>query len=261
MQFFCIALLSILTLCGGALQAIGTVTRTFYDPSRERPLITTFWYPEPFAPGKLYPLVLFSHNSGGSRLELVWLAEFFAENGYIVASVDHYGETNYLKLPASVATPWDRPQDLSFLMLSLSTDPQFGPRFKQDKVVVVGYSTGALTALWLAGAKANKYPDPKGKLQYKDYRVKAIVLLAPGFGPYFDQYGLEIVKTPTLILAPQNDTVYPLRTNAMHFAKFIPNAKYVKIKGIAPHDLFLSPGHDEKARILKRISEFLKTSL
>lgn len=261
MHTIALTVLSILLIFSGCLEAIGTVTRTFFDRSRERALITTFWYPEPFAPGKLYPLILLSHNSGGCRTEMAWMAQFLAENGYIVAAVDHFGDTNYLQFSPEPSAVWERPKDLSYLAEVLTHDQQFGPRFKQDKVVVVGYSTGALAALWMAGAKANKHPKPQGRLLYRDFRVKAVIMLAPGYGSYFDHYGLEIVKIPVLVLAPQNDTVFPLWPNAMHFSKYIPNVKYFKIKGNASHDVFLCPGHSEKIKIQKSILEFLKTSI
>lgn len=244
------------------LEAIGTITRTFYDAARARPLITTFWYPDPFAPAKLYPLIVFSHESGGSRLELAWMAEFLAENGYIVASVDHYGDTNYLKLPGQKEALWERPKDLSVLMLALTTDPQFGPHFKQDRVAVIGYSVGALSGLWLSGGRANKFPEKNGTFVYKDFRVRAAILLAPGHGAYFDADGLKAIKVPILVIGAQNDSVYPLAGNAMHYAKFIPSVKYVKIKGdIVSHDFFLCPDHTQKLKLQKTILEFLKSNI
>lgn len=242
-------------------EAIGSVTRCFFDSSRERPLITTLWYPEPFASGKLYPLVAFSHDKESSRLELTWLAEFLAEQGFIVAAVDHFGDTDYLKLTASQEQLWNRPLDITVLLKSLSTDPQFGPRFKQDNVAIIGYSVGALTALWLAGAKPTKFPQKEGTYPYKDYRVRAVILLGPGYGSCFDKGDLQAVKVPVLIVAAENDTVYPLFGNAMYFSKFIPQAKYIKIHGNATHDIFLHPDRAQKTKLKKTILEFLQLNL
>lgn len=255
-------LLFLLVVCCGSLHAkIATTTRTFFDASRSRPLITTFWYPEPFAPGTLYPLMVFSHDAEGSRLELAWLAEYFAENGYIVASVDHYGDCNYMKLPDVKEALWERPKDLSHLMLLLTTDSQFGPRFKQDRVVILGHSTGAIAAFWLAGARANKYPQKEGTFNYKDPRVRAIITLAPGCGSYFDIDGLMGVKVPTLVISLQDDPVYPLAKNAMFFAKYIPYAKYVKFTGNGAHDYFICPDRVQKEKLKKTMMDFLKNTL
>ena len=265
LKYFLVALFSLSSylaaLEGSPPKAkINSLTRAFYDRARNRPLVTTLWFPEPFVKGKLYPLVVFSHDSCGSRLELAWMAEYFAENGYIAASVDHYGDCQYLKLPENKESLWDRPQDLTQVMLALTTDTQFGPHFKQDKAIIVGYSTGALAALWLAGARAFKYPQKEGTLSYKDYRVRAIILLAPGFGSYFDKDGLSLVKIPTLIVGAEDDTLYPLPKNAMFFAKFISGAQYVKIGG-APHDFLLCPSRVQKNKIIDVLSPFLLKNL
>lgn len=256
-----IRLLFLLLMCVGVdLQAIGTITRTFYDASRGRPLITTFWYPEPFASGKLYPLVVYSHESGGNRLEMAWLAEYLAEKGWIVAAVDHYGDTGYLKLPEQQVALWDRPKDLTALMLAMTTDPQFGPFFKQDKAVVIGYSTGALTGLWLTGGRVNKFSDKAGSFLYKDLRVRGGILLGPGHGTYFEPDGLKGIKVPILILGVQNDDVYPLAQNAMFYEKHIPNSKFVKMKGgVISHDFFLCPTVYQKAKLKKTILDFLNS--
>lgn len=242
-------------------EAIGSATRCFFDASRERPLITTLWYPEPFSPGKLYPLVAFSHDKESSRLELAWLAEFLAEQGFIVAAVDHFGDTGYLKLSSQQDLLWNRPLDITVLLKALSTDPQFGPHFKQDNVAILGYSVGSLTALWLAGAKPSKFPSKEGTYPYKDYRVRAVILLGPGFGSYFDRGDLQAMKIPVLIVAAENDTVYPLFGNAMYYSKFIPHAKYIKIHGNATHDVFLCPDRTQKTKLKKSILEFLRGSL
>lgn len=261
LKYLVVVLLFCVSLSEFSLEAIGSVTRTFYDASRQRPLITTFWYPEPFESRKLHHLVVLSHDTEGSRLELAWLAEFLAENGYLVASTDHYGDTHYLKLPGQKEAHWDRPRDVTSLIGALRSDPQFGIRFKHDKVVVLGYSTGALTALWLAGAKANKHPQKNGTLLYKDSSVRAAILISPGHGNLFDADGLLPIKIPVLVIAPQNDAVYPLFTNAMFFGKFIPNAKYVKVKGIVSHDFVLCPDHFQKIKLKKTILEFIKDSI
>ena len=92
-------------------------TRTSWNSDNARPLATTIWYPTvPTAQEKLwqvaifnagwsalsspilepknpYPLVVLSHGTGGSALQLSWLAEHLASNGYIVAAVNHHGNT------------------------------------------------------------------------------------------------------------------------------------------------------------------------
>ncbi len=141
-------------------------------------------------------------------------------------------------------------------MLQLTTDSPIWAHFKQDKVVVIGYSTGALSGLWLAGARANRFPQKEGTLIYKDYRVRGVVLLSPGHGAYFDPDGLSQINVPTLIIAAENDTVFPLFPNAMFYARYIPNAQYVKLKGIAIHEVFICPDYYQKLNIQKNALRF-----
>ena len=99
---------------------IGQKTFEFFDDSRDRKLVTEVWYPthdsfsendKAFSPFKReltvrdaktikgqYPLVLFSHGNGGSRLSMEWLAQSLVKSGYIVAAVDHWGNTHDNKI-------------------------------------------------------------------------------------------------------------------------------------------------------------------
>jgi predicted dienelactone hydrolase len=42
---------------------------------------------------RAYPIVLLSHGSTSVNLALGWLGAFLAEHGYIVAAVNHHGNT------------------------------------------------------------------------------------------------------------------------------------------------------------------------
>ena len=101
---------------------VGMVTRSFVDEKRKnwqgtapRPLKTAVWYPaaaratkeetifggdpekEIFTPitvapdaeisraSRKYPLVLLSHGTGGSSVQMMWLGYYLAARGYIVA--------------------------------------------------------------------------------------------------------------------------------------------------------------------------------
>src|SRR5262249_26455384 len=103
---------------------VGLAFRAYTDPLRrdwagtnERPLATAVWYPAvpaaheqewrvgPFAAGwsavdaapaedpATLPLIVLSHGTGGGAAMLSWLAEALASNGYLVAAVNHHGNT------------------------------------------------------------------------------------------------------------------------------------------------------------------------
>src|SRR3569833_78155 len=155
---------------------IGETTLHFNDVSRQRPLITEVWYPtkdsikkhdtgfQPFAKieavkdaaisGK-YPLIMISHGTGGGRLTLEWLADILVQNGFMVAAVDHWGNTYDNKIAIDFVTPWERPQDVSFVLTGLLKDPKFGPVIDQDRIGAAGFSIGGYTMIALAGGRLN----------------------------------------------------------------------------------------------------------
>ena len=132
--------IALLPLFGSAQSKIniGETTLHFNDTARKRPLTTEVWYPTTdtiknhntgFAPfvrietikdGKIadkkYPLIMISHGTGGGRLTLEWLADMLVQKGFIVAAVDHWGNTYDNKIAIDFVTPWELPQDISFVL-------------------------------------------------------------------------------------------------------------------------------------------------
>lgn len=165
---------------------VGFMQKPWQDAARRawvgegaRPLQVTLWYPaaegaqlvvlpagpfalEPVAPGappagqpRRLPLLLLSHGTGGSALSLSWLARSLAARGYLVAGVDHHGNTGaeaQYQLPAFIAW-WDRPRDLSAALDRLLADPQWGPRIDAERIGAMGFSLGGYTVLAALGAR------------------------------------------------------------------------------------------------------------
>lgn len=173
---------------------VGVTRIELYDAARDRGMRTQIWYPaaesargqEPashasFLPPELasladnvsfdihsvrdaavaedgpWPLVLFSHGSGGIRFQNSYECEHLASHGYIVVAPDHQGNT-YFDAPApqeELVTA--RPLDLLFVLdevLALSDDPD--SRFagwidSEMPVGANGMSFGAFTAIVAAG--------------------------------------------------------------------------------------------------------------
>ena len=118
--------------------SVGQTTLLLVDNSRDRPVKTEIWYPSldtsqlsvsseyPFelpptskdakmVDGK-HPLIVLSHGTGGNRMSLMWLACELVGKGYIVAAVDHFGNTFDNSIPEHFVKIWDRPKDISFLL-------------------------------------------------------------------------------------------------------------------------------------------------
>jgi predicted dienelactone hydrolase len=176
-------------LAGAERQPVGMLTRSYTDDGRKnwqgtgpRPLTTVVWYPA--APGakpstewgdpearKLFvqyplvpeatvssrparhPVLLISHGSTGQALGHAWLGTYFASHGYIVAAVNHHGNTSAEKelLAQGFAFMWERARDLSVVLDRLLEDPLFGHHVDAGRIVAAGHSSGGETVIELAG--------------------------------------------------------------------------------------------------------------
>lgn len=170
---------------------VGRTVRHFLDPARRnwddtgpRPLTTVVWYPasadsieqewligpperEVFSAGwsaldapmsddtDTLPLVLLSHGTGGSAIQLGWLAEHLASNGFIAAATNHHGNTaaEDTLMPQGFILWWERSADLSSVLDQLLADPDLGPRIDTSRLAAAGFSLGGCTVLSIAGAR------------------------------------------------------------------------------------------------------------
>jgi predicted dienelactone hydrolase len=171
------------------VKPVGMTSRDFTDPERTewggddpRPLATTLWYPtdasqdsfevtignpeDPlFIAGRAqgnpplsgaeerYPLILLSHGTGGAGIHLMWLATRLAEEGYIVAAVNHHGNTSAGESYRAEGFMlwWERTRDLSAVLDRLLEDPELGERIDAMRVGAAGFSLGGYTVISLAG--------------------------------------------------------------------------------------------------------------
>jgi predicted dienelactone hydrolase len=166
---------------------VGRLHRSYTDPARRdwtdqgpRPLEATVWYPAargspevewkagafrlgrgapraPFADTARRPLIVLSHGTGGSAAQLSWLAEELVAAGYVVAGVDHHGNTATEERyrPQGFVLPWERARDLSVLIDRLFADSAVGPHIDTTRVGAAGFSLGGYSVLALAGAHLN----------------------------------------------------------------------------------------------------------
>jgi predicted dienelactone hydrolase len=164
---------------GLSLAEYEDAARRSWAGPRDRPLATAVWYPA--APGSREsewrvgifnagwnaqqaplsaattkrPLVVLSHGTGGGAAGLAWLAETLASNGYVVAAVNHHGNTaaepSYQ--PQGFMLWWERARDISVLIDKLLADPQFAAHLDPSRIGVAGFSLGGYTALATVGAR------------------------------------------------------------------------------------------------------------
>jgi len=162
-----------------------------------------------------YPLILFSHYSGGHRRSATFLCTHLSSHGYVVAALDHSevvavelarrnGETDEQKTARTEAWIANRVPDVRFLLDHLLNGAALDSEANLDptQIGIVGHSFGGWTAL--------AAPDV-------ERHIRAVVALAPG-GSSQPKPGILRVKlsfswgrdVPTLHLVAENDVSLPL---------------------------------------------------
>jgi predicted dienelactone hydrolase len=190
-----------------------------------------------------YPLILFSHSSGGNRLQSTFLCTHLSSHGYVVAALDHSelvaeelarrsGETDEQKTARVTAWIANRVPDVRFLLDRLCDGAAWNSDARPDpaRIGIVGHSFGGWTAL--AATEA-------------DERIRAVVALAPGGssrprpgiipGTLAFNWGRDV---PTLYLVAENDVFLPLDGMYELFER-TPAAKQMVILCRADHMHFM----------------------
>ena len=280
---------------------IGEKTFRFTDTVRERKLTTEIWYPTndtrkatlkqdyPFIaeptvrdavyPSSKHPLILLSHGTGGSRMTLEWLAGALVKKGFIVAAVDHWGNTYDNKIAIDFVTPWQRSRDISFVLTKLLKDTSLSKIIDRDRIGAAGFSIGGYTVLALAGAQLdldalNKFSDTSEGMQeanipefpgllktvdeaavwesfrksppLKDNRIKAFFAMSPAIGQGFvSRKQFTAINRPVYIVGAQSDSIAPVKTNAAHYHQLIPKSRLYILSGKAGHYVFLNEAMPE----------------
>lgn len=157
--------------------------RQNWDGTNARPLVTSIWYPatdvaqmaeigipperpvfiggyaarnaELSSAQNIYPLIVMSHGTGGAAMQMMWLGRELAAEGYIVAAVDHHGNSAAEEMFDSrgFRMPWERARDISVVLDLLLADPQWGPRIDASRIGAAGFSLGGYTVTALAGGR------------------------------------------------------------------------------------------------------------
>ncbi|WP_282081066.1 alpha/beta hydrolase family protein [Aquimarina algiphila] len=293
---------------------IGQQSTTIVDESRDRPIVTEIWYPTydslitkettstrkelfksiktiPNAslPDGNFPLLLVSHGTGGNRFSLTWFIEDMVKKGYIVASVDHYGNSTFNKLPREFVKWWERAIDIKYVLTTILEDTEIGPKVNQSKIGGVGFSLGGYTNIALAGGyvdrnvKDSEEPDTNREMppefpktdeiidfdtdslivasynthkdHVKDDRIKAFFVMAPaiGFG-FHSQKQTETITAPIYIVAGKGDTNTPVEHNAMHYHNLIPTSKILLFGDHVNHYVFLNEATEFGKKVAPEIT-------
>jgi predicted dienelactone hydrolase len=233
----------------------------------------------PMAPAlEKWPLILLSHGSGGSAMQMAWLGTALARAGFIAAAVNHPGNNALEPYTAEgFLLWWERTTDLSEVLDGMLADPEFGPAIDAQRVGAAGFSIGGYTVLALAGARADislvmdlckQHPEtpvchtpemkemgtPEQMLaavrktsavslaqsaeSYRDPRVRAVFAIAPPVGSTIALDSLRTIRVPVEIVAGSADPILPPKDNAHLVRAHIRGARETLIPN-AVHYTFL----------------------
>lgn len=277
----------------GAME-LKTVEVDFFNQQVNRPTKIKFWYQGGAEPCKTticlspkqrsHRVAIISHGAFGSPREMNWLGYALASQGWVVAGVAHYGESWVYGPenidPSSAMRFWQRPQDVSFAIDSLSDKGLFNTSLKTDKVIMLGHSSGGFTSLAIAGANleagksetycaSEKAKDDKGchygqqskrkpmseamlkkidllQEQMRDERVVAVIALDPALGHAVSEKSLESIKVPTLILGSVENDFLPYIAHSKYYADHIQGASLVGIEQGAGHFVYIDKCDSER---------------
>lgn len=194
---------------------VGVQTITL-DADSERPLTLDVWFPVDdageappheysFLPGLVdvsdhavsidpgaisadapFPLVVYSHGSGGLRYIASDYTETIASYGYVVVAPDHSGNTALDQLLCSraegVTNAFNRPNDIRTIIDAM-TDPEnaetagFVASVDPENIALTGHSLGGFTTY----AAVTGFENELGAVP-ADGRIDAIIPLAPAIG-------------------------------------------------------------------------------
>jgi dienelactone hydrolase len=224
---------------------VGERTVQLQDKARgNREFPCEIWYPAasegrdaPQLNGR-WPLVVFSHSSGGNRRQSTFLTIHLASYGYIVAAMDHSeivapelsrtdGETS--EQSAARVQKWisNRVPDVRFLLDHLLNNSS---SIEENQIGIIGHSFGGWTAL---------------AATEKDSRLRAVVALAPAGSSRPVRGVIPATLTfawgrdvPTLYLVAELDVPTPIEGMVDLFER-TPSSKQMVILRRADHAHFM----------------------
>jgi predicted dienelactone hydrolase len=217
------------------------------------------------APGS-YPLIVFSHGTGGASLAHHDSLTALARAGFVAAAVEHprdnFRDTSGFGTDLQLI---GRPHHIVALIDGVLAHPTVGPLVDKKGIGMAGFSAGGYTTLLIAGAVPNfalageyrkavpndplrKRAEAAGRQRRKpdlkfvsDPRVQAIFVMAPALGYVFDKAGLANLQVPVRLYRPAADEVLRHPWNAERIARMLPRPPEYQIIDRAGHYVFIAP--------------------
>jgi predicted dienelactone hydrolase/CubicO group peptidase (beta-lactamase class C family) len=183
-----------------------------HDERRDKDVQMRITYPRSGGP---YPLIIFSHYSGGTKDDYVPLVNYWVSRGYVCIQPDHSDspEVGGKRGPEARRDWKNRPLDISFIIDSLHEIsrriPELQGRIDEAHIGVGGHYLGAYTTNLIGGMEQESAAG--GTEELKDARVSAIVALSPqGTGQGLTAESWRSLTLPMFVMTGSGD--YSSRT-------------------------------------------------
>ncbi|MFN3217322.1 MAG: alpha/beta hydrolase family protein [Acidimicrobiales bacterium] len=293
-----------LELIGDGPYGVGSATVTI-DADTDRPLTLQLWFPveagldaestrytfitgdsflsaravdagaDQIAGDGPFPLVVYSHGSGGLRYIHSDYTETLASHGHVVVAPDHTGNT---AVEQFLGTEDDtgliaatRPADV-IAVIDAMTDPAdpeagaFAAAVDAEHIAVTGHSFGGFTTY----AVVSGYETPAGAIA-ADERVDAIIPLAPAVGgregpALLTDDQLAAVGVPALVIVGTDDKTTPVEPNVEraweltasdpHYRLELVAAEHQSFTDVCDYQAAAEAGQELSAPVLAVIENF-----
>jgi predicted dienelactone hydrolase len=205
--------------------------------------------------GDKLPLIVVSHGRLGSFLNLYDVAETLADAGFVVAAVNHPGDTSSDRSRSDDLSAFiERPTDIRRLLDHMLGASAAAAEIDPERIGFLGFSRGGYTGLVLIGAdpdwakvselcqqsslhvceQVRRKEFPAQPLAH-DPRIKAAVVADPLGGLFFTAKSLSAVKIPVQLWASElggdgitQESVAAVNQNlpARHEYHLVPNSAH-----------------------------------
>lgn len=217
-----------------------------------------------------FPLVLYSHGSGGQRFIHSNFTETLASHGHVVVAADHTGNTLIESLVGSegdLSTSLAvRPRDVNAVLDAVlgadgptALNDALGPLISDDPVIITGHSVGGFTSYAaVAGIElGSEVIEP-------DVRIGAIIALAPlATVETLPDSTLAQIDVPQLIIVGTDDKTVPVDPNVERPWALSPGSPAYRVELVAGEHLTFTDMCDYVTFLpeLGTVPEFIVTEL
>ncbi len=171
--------------------AVETLLDDWVDPARDRQIPVKIYYPK--SGSGPFPVILFSHGLGSTRLRYEYVGRHWASHGFVSVHPQHKGSDDeiwrgtlfikraFLRAAKDPRTAIERPPDLHFVLDRLERlNREAGllrSRLDLERVGTAGHSYGGFATLAVLG---QRFVSADGEeVTFADPRIQAAIVMSP----------------------------------------------------------------------------------